>query len=284
MGFSYYLTLPLSCIWKFGHCKLILLYLFLCSPLKVAKSPNLRRLSRDLLLEILDAIADYLKDSNIAVHPRWGVFRQDHFKSACYSCFQDGTGFPPCKSSGTACRSLGTAQGILGCGWSIFIRKSALLGPTSWEMPLTLLHDEARTRGRRRSYHNGAQFRDSWVCPNLVSMKVYAFLSLLDVLKPWGFIYYKPERLTEHFEITTFSYIFVCNFSLFSGFGTTRKSQFQRLFVVIRAANLGSINCLMTTILKKFEWEVFFFICIWKIRLVTQSLGRCILVFPLFVP
>lgn len=151
-------------------------------------------------------------------------------------------------------------------------------------MPFTLLHDEARTRGRRRSYHNGAQFRDSWACPNLVSMKVYAFLSLLDVLKPWGFIYYKPERLTEHFEITTFSYIFVCNFSLFSGFGTTRKSQFQRLFVVIRAANLGSINCLMTTILKKFEWEVFFFICIWKIRLATQSLGRCILVFPLFVP
>lgn len=37
---------------------------------KVAKSPNLRRLSRDLLLEILDAIADYLKDSTIAVHPR----------------------------------------------------------------------------------------------------------------------------------------------------------------------------------------------------------------------
>ncbi|KAJ7387099.1 Kelch motif [Desmophyllum pertusum] len=35
---------------------------------KVAKSPNLRRLSRDLLLEILDAIADYLKDSNIAVN------------------------------------------------------------------------------------------------------------------------------------------------------------------------------------------------------------------------
>lgn len=35
--------------------------------LKVAKSPNLRRLSRDLLLEILDAIADYLKDCNIAV-------------------------------------------------------------------------------------------------------------------------------------------------------------------------------------------------------------------------
>jgi len=34
---------------------------------KVAKSPNLRRLSRDLLLEILDAIADYLKDCNIAV-------------------------------------------------------------------------------------------------------------------------------------------------------------------------------------------------------------------------
>lgn len=126
-------------------------------------------------------------------------------------------------------------------------------------MPFTLLHDEARTRGRRRSYHSGAQFRDSWACPNLVSMKVYAFLSLLDVLKPWGFIYYKPERLTENFEITTFSNIFVCNISLFSGFGTTRKSQFQRLFVVIRAANPGSINCLMTTILKKFEWELFFF-------------------------
>ena len=98
-----------------------------------------------------------------------------------------------------------------------------------------------------------------WACPNLVSMKVYAFLSLLDVLKPWGFIYYKPERVTENFEITTFSNIFVCNISLFSGFGTTRKSQFQRLFVVIHAANPGSINCLMTTILKKFEWEVFFF-------------------------
>lgn len=42
-------------------------FLVLSLPLKVAKSPNLRRLSRDLLLEILDAIADYLKDCNIAV-------------------------------------------------------------------------------------------------------------------------------------------------------------------------------------------------------------------------
>ena len=37
--------------------------------LKVAKSPKLRRLSRDLLLEILDAIADYLKDTDLAVNP-----------------------------------------------------------------------------------------------------------------------------------------------------------------------------------------------------------------------
>lgn len=45
-------------------------------PLKVAKSPNLRRLSRDLLLEILDAIADYLKDCNIAVSSWWdGIFQ-----------------------------------------------------------------------------------------------------------------------------------------------------------------------------------------------------------------
>lgn len=44
--------------------------------LKVAKSPNLRRLSRDLLLEILDAIADYLKDCNIAVSSWWdGIFQ-----------------------------------------------------------------------------------------------------------------------------------------------------------------------------------------------------------------
>ncbi|CAH3029867.1 unnamed protein product [Porites evermanni] len=35
---------------------------------KVAKSPKLRRLSRDLLLEILDAIADHLKDFNLAVN------------------------------------------------------------------------------------------------------------------------------------------------------------------------------------------------------------------------
>lgn len=35
---------------------------------KVAKSSKLRRLSRDLLLEILDAIADHLKDFNLAVN------------------------------------------------------------------------------------------------------------------------------------------------------------------------------------------------------------------------
>lgn len=34
---------------------------------KVAKSPKLRRLSRDLLLEILDAIADFLKETDLAV-------------------------------------------------------------------------------------------------------------------------------------------------------------------------------------------------------------------------
>ena len=37
-------------------------------PPQVAKSPKLRRLSRDLLLEILDAIADHLKDFNLAVN------------------------------------------------------------------------------------------------------------------------------------------------------------------------------------------------------------------------
>ena len=46
-------------------------FLVLSLPLKVAKSPNLRRLSRDLLLEILDSIADYLKDCNIAVSSWW---------------------------------------------------------------------------------------------------------------------------------------------------------------------------------------------------------------------
>lgn len=45
-----------------------LVSLHLSLPLKVAKSPNLKRLSRDLLLEILDAMADHLKDSNIAVN------------------------------------------------------------------------------------------------------------------------------------------------------------------------------------------------------------------------
>lgn len=34
---------------------------------KVAKSPKLRRLSRDLLLEILDAIADFLKETDLSV-------------------------------------------------------------------------------------------------------------------------------------------------------------------------------------------------------------------------
>ena len=51
-----------------GRERIIDSFLFLSLPLKVAKSPNLRRLSRDLLLEILDAIADYLKESNIAVN------------------------------------------------------------------------------------------------------------------------------------------------------------------------------------------------------------------------
>lgn len=51
-------------------------FLVLSLPLKVAKSPNLRRLSRDLLLEILDSIADYLKDCNIAVSSWWnGIFQ-----------------------------------------------------------------------------------------------------------------------------------------------------------------------------------------------------------------
>ena len=35
---------------------------------KVAKSPKLRRLSRDLLLEILDAIADFLKETDLSVN------------------------------------------------------------------------------------------------------------------------------------------------------------------------------------------------------------------------
>ena len=35
---------------------------------KVAKCPKLRRLSRDLLLEILDAIADFLKETDLSVN------------------------------------------------------------------------------------------------------------------------------------------------------------------------------------------------------------------------
>ena len=60
-------------------------FLFPSLPLKVAKSPNLRRLSRDLLLEILDAIADYLKESNIAVNSwRNGVLQPRGIKEIVF--------------------------------------------------------------------------------------------------------------------------------------------------------------------------------------------------------
>ena len=66
-------------------------FLVLSLPLKVAKSPNLRRLSRDLLLEILDSIADYLKDCNMAVSSWWNDVFQLRGKGEFFSsCETDG--------------------------------------------------------------------------------------------------------------------------------------------------------------------------------------------------
>ena len=72
-------------------------YTLFSFPPQVAKSPKLRRLSRDLLLEILDAIADHLKDFNLAVNS-WqsGVYLSNvwiHiFRTMWYQTFRAGAG------------------------------------------------------------------------------------------------------------------------------------------------------------------------------------------------